>query len=159
MTYFGKGIYTLPAAARILNISPQKIHRWVNGYTFCKHNETYAGKPLIKPDFGSNGTSEIISFLDLAELLFINAFIQHGISIKKIRIAADNLSTILESSHPFAMQRMYTDGKSIFAELAEKEQDYSLLDLLKKQYQFEEIIHPSLYECMDFKDYYVQSAP
>jgi uncharacterized protein (DUF433 family) len=95
----------------------------------------------------------IISFLDLAELLFIRTFIQHGISIQKIRKAAITASNLLNTSHPFAIKKMFTDGKSIFAKIAKKEDDLSLLDLINKQFQFDEIVEPILYECIDFNKY------
>jgi uncharacterized protein (DUF433 family) len=48
---------------------------------------------------------------------------------------------------------MFTDGKSIFAEIALKDKDTSLLDLIQKQYQFAKIIEPTLYKCIDFNQH------
>jgi uncharacterized protein (DUF433 family) len=59
-------------------------------------------------------------------------------------------SELLDTSHPFAIRKMFTDGKSIFAEIAQKENISSLLDLINRQYQFEEIIEPILYGHIDF---------
>ncbi len=150
MTYFGKGIYTLTTAAKILKMNPQKMRRWIKGYTYHKNMECHSYKPLFKTEFDYDSNDVIISFLDLTELLFINSFIQYGISIQKIRKAAIIASDLLKTSHPFAIRKMFTDGKSIFAKIAEKENDTSLLDLLRNQYQFEKIIEPLLYECIDF---------
>ena len=150
MTYFGKGIYTLTTAARILKMNPQKMRRWVKGYTYRKNMECRSYKPLFKTEFEYDPNDAIISFLDLTELLFINNFIQYGISIQKIRKAAIIASDLLKTSHPFAIRKMFTDGKSIFAEIAQKENDPSLLDLLNKQFQLGKIIEPLLYKCIDF---------
>jgi uncharacterized protein (DUF433 family) len=150
MTYFGKGIYTLATAAKILRMNPQKVRRWINGYTYHKNMEYHSYKPLLMTEFEYDSNDVIISFLDLAELLFINNFIQCGISIQKIRKAAIAASDLLETSHPFAIRKMFTDGKSIFAEIAQKEKDQSLLDLLNKQFQLGKIIEPFLYKCIDF---------
>jgi uncharacterized protein (DUF433 family) len=153
MTYFGKGIYTLSTAAKILKINPQKMRRWIKGYTYTKNMECHSRKPLFKTEFEYNSSDVIISFLDLAELLFINTFIQYGISIRKIRTAAIAASNLLDTSHPFAIRKMFTYGKSIFAEIAQREKDSSLLDLIYKQYQLKTIIEPTLYECIDFNKY------
>jgi uncharacterized protein (DUF433 family) len=150
MTYFGKGIYSLSAAAKILRMNPNKMRRWIKSYTYYKNKECHSNKPLFKTEFEYDPDDVIISFLDLTELLFINTFIKYGISLQKIRKAAITASNLLNTSHPFAIKKMFTDGKSIFAEIAQKEKDASLLDLIKKQYQFEKIIEPLLYKCIDF---------
>jgi uncharacterized protein (DUF433 family) len=150
MTYFGKGVYTLTTAAKILNINPQRMRRWINGYTHTKNMECRFYKPLFKTDFDYDSENIIISFLDLTELLFIDTFIQYGISIQKIRKAAITASKLLNISHPFAIKKMFTDGKSIFAEIAKEEKDTSLLDLINKQFQLGKIVEPTLYKCIDF---------
>ena len=150
MNYFGKGIYTLTTAAKILKTNPQKMRRWIKGYTYHKNMECRSYKPLFKTEFDYDSNDVVISFLDLTELLFIENFVRYGISIQKIRKAAIIASDLLKTSHPFAIRKMFTDGKTIFAKIAKKENDTALLDLLKNQYQFEEIIEPLLYECIDF---------
>ncbi|MCL2442516.1 MAG: DUF433 domain-containing protein [Treponema sp.] len=150
MTYLGKGVYTLPTAAKILGINSQKMRRWVNGYTYQKDLEHRSSKPIFKTEFKYNSDDVIISFLDLAELLFIKTFIQYGISVQKIKKAAIVASELLKTSHPFAIKKIYTDGKSIFAKIAQEEKDSSLLDLLRRQYQFGNIIEPTLFKCIDF---------
>ena len=154
MVYFGKGIYTLSTAAKVLEMSPQKMRRWINGYTYYNSNREYRSiEPLLKPEFEYDNKDVIISFLDLVELLFIKSFIGYNISIQKIREAAIKASKFLNTSHPFAIQKMYTDGKTIFANLAKEESDPSLLDLLTEQYQLGEIIESTLYNCIDFSIY------
>ena len=150
MTYFGKGIYTLSTAAKILKMNPQKMRRWINGYTYHKNMKCRSMKPLFETEFKYDVNDIIISFLDLTELLFINTFIGYGISIQKIRKAAVAASKLLNTSHPFAIRKMFTDGKSIFAEIAEETNDTSLLDLIKRQYQFAKIIESTLFKCIDF---------
>lgn len=150
MVYLGKGIYTLPTAAKILKINPKKVRRWINGYTYNKNEVNRFVEPLVETEFKNDSNNVIISFLDLMELRLINAFIKYGLSIQKIRKAAITASRLLNTDHPFAIQKMFTDGKSIFAKIAQEENDTSLLDLIDKQYQFEEIIESVLYERIDF---------
>jgi uncharacterized protein (DUF433 family) len=152
MTYFGKGIYTLTTAAKILKMNPQKMRRWINGYTYHKNMVCRSYNPLFKTEYEYDSDDEIISFLDMTELLFINNFVQYGISIQKIRKAAIIAADLLKTSHPFAIRKMFTDRKSIFAEIAQKEKDPSLLDLINEQFQLGKIIEPLLYKCIDFND-------
>jgi uncharacterized protein (DUF433 family) len=152
MKYLGKGVYTLTTAAKILRINPRKMRRWINGYTYQKNMECRSKKPLFKTDFIYNSDDVIISFLDLTELLFIKTFIQYGISVQKIRKAAINAANLLDTSHPFAVREMFTDGKTIFAKIAQDENDTSLLDLIKEQFQLGKIIEPLLYKCIDFDE-------
>jgi len=157
MTYLGKGVYTLTTAAKILKMNPQKIRRWINGYIYNKNMEFRSVKPLFKTEFYNDNNDVIISFHDLTELLFISEFIEYGLSIQKIRKAAAAAARLLNTSHPFAIKKMFTDGKSIFAKIAKEENDPSLLDLLRKQYEFNEIIEPTLIKCIDFdKNDYAQ---
>jgi len=153
VNYLGKGIYSLTTTAKILQLNPQKVRRWILGYTYRKNMENHSSKPLIKTEFECSSDDMIISFLDLTELLFIKSFIDYGISIQKIRNAAITASNLLKTPHPFAIKKMFTDGHSIFARIAREENDTSLLDLIKKQYEFEKIIEPTLYECIDFDKY------
>jgi uncharacterized protein (DUF433 family) len=131
-------------------MNPQKMRRWIKGYTYQKNMECRSYNPLFKIEYEYGPKNVVISFLDLMELLFIDNFVQYGISIQKIRKAAIIASDLLRTSHPFAIRKMFTDGKSIFAEIAEKEDDPSLLDLLNRQFQLGKIIEPFLYKCIDF---------
>jgi hypothetical protein len=89
MEYFGKGIYTLSTAAKILGMNSQRMRRWIKGYTYYKNKEYHASKPVFKTGFEYTPDDVVISFLDLAELLFIKSFIRYGISIQKIRKAIE----------------------------------------------------------------------
>lgn len=53
------------------------------------------------------------------------------------------------------MKKIYTDGKSILAHIARESDTQELIDLIWKQYQFTEIVLPTLYECIDFNHYEV----
>ncbi|MCL2609784.1 MAG: hypothetical protein FWD94_07785 [Treponema sp.] len=149
VVYLGKGIYTPAYVARLIKTDTQKTRRWVKGYTYRKDAELKSVAPIFKREFDQFSEEVALSFLDLAELLFIRHFIELGFGIQKIRKAAFAASKFLDTDHPFALQKIYTDGKSIFATLAEKENDLSLLDLIKDQFQFEKIVQPTL-TCLDF---------
>ncbi len=91
--------------------------------------------------------------MDLIEILFIKSFKKYGLSVQLIRIAIERASKLLSTSHPFAVKIFYTDGKTILARIASDSEMPDLIDLLKKQYQFDSIVLPELYECIDFNSY------
>lgn len=91
-----------------------------------------------------------IGFLDLMEARFIHAFRKHGLSLPAIRLAAEEAREVLRTSHPFSRHSFKTDGRTIFAEIADEARDPTLLDLVSRQYAFREILAPYLYEGMEF---------
>lgn len=150
--YIGKGVYTLSDVYKITNISKQKLVRWIRGYTYYRNDKAFKVHPFFTADYQSAEAGLTFSFLDVIELLFINSFATRGVSLQTIRLAADRASELLKTAHPFAQKIFYTDGKTIFAEIAIKHNESDLLDLIKKQYQFEKILEPLLYRCLDFDE-------
>jgi uncharacterized protein (DUF433 family) len=91
-----------------------------------------------------------LSFLDLVEVRFVNAFLRAGVPWKIIRLAAERARALSKSTHPFSTRRFRTDGRTIFAEAVEQSGESTLLDLVKSQYAFHQVISPTLYVGFDF---------
>jgi uncharacterized protein (DUF433 family) len=70
-----------------------------------------------------------MTFLDLAELLIVKGFRQHGVTLPTIRAAAETASAIFGVDHPLAFQRLKTDGRDIFPEVEESEDHVGLVSL------------------------------
>ena len=64
-----------------------------------------------------------ISYLQLIEIGVVAAMRKSGISLKKIRQAREYLSTQMDTKYPFAHYRFKTDGKSLFMDYDQIEQD------------------------------------
>lgn len=152
MNYIGKGIYSIPEIKYLTGISSYKIDRWTNGYTYYRKKQICHIDPVYCNDYEDLDQKTFLSFLDLIEILFIDSFEKHGLSLQSIRKAADCAAKLFNTTHPFAKKVFYTDGKTILAKIAEENKDPDLLDLLKKQYQIESIVSPTLYECLDFNN-------
>lgn len=152
MEYLGKGIYTYKDASSITGVRIESVRRWFDGYKDYKSNRRIG--PLIKREYQNTAHQKLISFLDLIELLFINAFHSYRVSLQSIRIAVNQASLLLKTDHPFATKKFYTDGKTILAEIIQGN-DSALVDLIKQQYQISEIVFPLLYNCIDFRNYEV----
>ena len=151
MNYIGNGLYTYKDVSHLTGLSVFKIRRWSEGYKRSDSNNEI--QPVFDSDYDKIDSKKVLSFLDIIEILFIKAFHQYGISIQTIRVAIESASKLLNSEHPFAMKKIYTDGKTIIAKIAKESDSIELIDLLKKQYQFADIILPTLYECIDFNHY------
>lgn len=150
--FFGRGIYTVPEAARLLTLPSGKLRRWAAGYEFNYRGAPRFSKPLIHSEFKTTTGFVEISFLDLIELLFIKTFHERGVSLPVIRLTAATAAGLLGSDHPFCNQRFRTDGHTIFAKLLRKqlegaeltEADWRLIDLRTGQHEFHDIVTPFL---------------
>lgn len=148
--FLGRGIYTLTEAAVLSGISTTKISRWIRGYGHGTGAKTSRSEAIFTHDFQEISGRTALSFLDLIEIQFVDWFREHGVSWKSIRIAADRAAHILDSSHPFAKRRFFTDGKTILARITEEYREPDLIDLVRQQYEMDEIVSPVLYASLDF---------
>ena len=141
----GQGIYTVPEASRLSRVSSQRIRRWLRGYWYATSLGPNRTPPIISGDFGDAG---VLSFRDLIEVRFIDAFLRAGVSWRTIKVAQERARESLGTSHPFSSRRFRTDGGTILMETGEQE----LLDLVRNQMAFKAIVGPFLYRGLEFGD-------
>ncbi len=151
-TYLGLGLYSVAEAVRLTGIPTASLRRWLMGYRYRSAGEAHALPPLIESPLKPLEGSPALTFLDLLEVRFIAAFRQHGISLQAIRLAASRGKDLFQRNHPFATRAFKTDGQTIFAEIADQAEDRVLLDLLKNQFAFRQVLEPYLYEGIEFSD-------
>ncbi len=150
-TYVGNGVYSVPEAARLTGIQPGRIRRWTKGYDFRKRDRSRSqSSALFAGSYRDVGGKPGLSFLDLIEIRFVEAFRSYGVSLQAIRIAAHRAAIELNVEHPFATSRFYTDRHRIFLRAAEQDQNVELIDLVGNQYAIDEILTPHLIEGMEF---------
>lgn len=150
--YLGQGIYSISEAAVLSGVTASKISRWVRGYSYTRHAMDARSAAVFERDFEEISGKTALSFLDLVEVQFVDWFRSHGVSWKSIRIAADRASQLLKSTRPFAMRQFFTDGKTIFARITKSYEYSDLIDLVRRQYEINEILSPLLYARLDFND-------
>ncbi|SFQ88314.1 hypothetical protein SAMN05216578_11350 [Halopseudomonas formosensis] len=141
----GVGLYSLPEAAAYTGIPAAQLGRWVFGYR--ADGKQYPGlwqPALVDLD------EKTLGFHDLLEVRFVHAFRQHGISLQAIRAASQHAAEWFKQPYPFTCRRFQTDGRSIFATVLEQTGDESLIDLVKRQYAFKQVISDSLYAGIDY---------
>lgn len=141
----GVGVYTPSEAALYTGIPSQDIRRWLFGYKA----EGVEHSGLWLPELGV-GDEKLLGFRDLLEIRFVDAFRKHGVSLQAIRAASRQAREIFHQHYPFTCRRFQTDGRSIFATVFDETGDEAILDLVKRQYAFRQVIAPSLYEGIEY---------
>lgn len=147
----GTGLYTVPQAARLANVPAASIRRWLFGYKYKQADGSFASRsPNVAADL-ANAVNEhrILTFKDLIEIHFVNAFLTHGVSWATIKIAAAKARDLTEDDHPFATNRFFTDGETIFTEVKSTRRVHDLLDLKRGQMAFRRILNQSLRAKLD----------
>jgi uncharacterized protein (DUF433 family) len=142
------GVYTVPEASRLTRIAPARIRRWVRGYSF---GESGHSPPVWQRQLPDVDGKLALGFKDLMELRFVNAFLEQGVTWKKLRQSAEQAANLVGSTHPFSTRRFKTDGKQIFAHLAEGAAE-PLMDLLLKQQVIYAVVAPRLFAGVEFDD-------
>jgi len=156
MKFTGIGLYTFHEASRFTRIPVRDLRRWFDGYSYRNkaHAEAVSVPPLWESELADEGMNGI-SFHDLLEIRFVQAFRQHGVSLQTIRLASRQARALFDTPYPFTSQRFQTDGRTIFASAMEATGETALLDLVKRQYAFRKIIEPSLYRGIEFNQNHV----
>lgn len=145
-SFFNRGIYSAPEAARILQVKTAWVYRLIRGYTF----KTRSGAPSSSPKLFEAELGEVrglftVTFLDLIELMFVRDFLKQGVSLHTIRKAAVAAAELYsEEQHPFCVQQFQTDGKRIFARAASEVGDDKMVELVKRQHVFTRVVAPYL---------------
>jgi uncharacterized protein (DUF433 family) len=150
MNLVGIGLYSFPEAAKLTGIDSSRLRRWLHGYSYhpkgeeAKRSAPLWESPLLKDQL------DAISFGDLLEVRFVEAFRQHGVSLHTIRVAAQHARELFHTVYPFTNRRFQTDGRAVFAEAIRETGDVEMIDLGKKQYVFDKVVRPSLYTGIEF---------
>lgn len=144
----GVGIYTIPQAAQLSEVPVKTVRRWLFGYRYRYRGQDVRQPSVVATD-GQLRSLRVVTFRDLIEVQFVHAFHREGVSWKTIRIAATRAREITGSDHPFATRAFVTDGRTIFAEIAQRTGNRELLDLRNDQMAFRRILLPSLRSRLD----------
>ena len=121
-TALGIGIYSREEAARLIGVTPSRLRRWVDGYTYHYRYHSVATKrnrpPVVARDLPVLDDTIALSFVELMELRIVRALRKRGVSLQEIRKAAEVAGTQFGTVHPFASRRVFSDGRRVFAALS-----------------------------------------
>ena len=140
------GLYSVPEAARLTRISVGKVRRWLKGYDFRSGTSVRHSDAVWQGELKPIENKLALSFRDLLELRFVDAFIRAGVSWKTMRRAHGRAQEELQTTHPFCSNRISTDGKSILMRQAKEDGDEALLNLVTQQREFTKIVQEFLKE-------------
>jgi uncharacterized protein (DUF433 family) len=140
------GLYTVPDAARLTRISTGKIRRWLKGYDFKSGQRIHHSDAVWKGELPPIENKLALSFRDLLELRFVDAFIRAGVSWRTMRRAHAKAQDELRTTHPFCSNRIATDGKNILLRQGEEDSDEALVNLVNNQREFRRIVQDFLKE-------------
>jgi uncharacterized protein (DUF433 family) len=140
------GLYSVPEAARLTRISVGKVRRWLKGYDFRSGTSVRHSDAVWQGEIKPIEHKLALSFRDLLELRFVDAFIRAGVSWKTMRRAHGRAQEELKTTHPFCSNRISTDGRNILMRQAEEDGDEALLNLVTQQHEFTKIVQNFLKE-------------
>lgn len=110
-------MYTSAEASRFINLNPTRVRRWLSGYGYEYRENIRHQRPVIHRK-ATEGSS-YASFLDLIDLLFVKGFLDHGLSLQRVRKALCEAEEILGTNH-FARESFFTDGRDIYLQVRKK---------------------------------------
>ncbi len=142
--WVGIGVYSIPQAARLSGVPSQRIRRWVRGYSYAYKEERHNSPALWRPQLPLIDDSQVLGFLDLMEIRFVDAFLNAGVSWPLLRRAAAKAADVFNTTHPFSQKRFKTDGRSVFIEVVDESGRTAIWDLVRDQLAFQKIIAPYL---------------
>lgn len=140
------GLYTVSEAARLSRISAGKIRRWIKGYDFKRGSSLRHSPAVVAGDIEPLENKLALSFRDLLEIRFVDAFLRAGVSWKTMRRAHAKAQQELKTRHPFCSKRVATDGKNILLRQAKEDGDEVLLNLMTEQREFSKLVQNFLRE-------------
>ncbi len=146
LSLLNTGLYAVPEAARLTRVSVGKIRRWIKGYSYKKGASVRHSDAVWQGEIKPLGDKIALSFRDLLELRFVDAFIRAGVSWRTMRRAHTKAQAELQTTHPFCSNRIATDGKNILMRQAEEDSDQALLNLVTEQHEFSRIVQNFLKE-------------
>lgn len=149
-TLIGVGLYTPQEAGRLTGIPPRSIRRWLYGYARRAGESRRSIKAVWDGGLRPVNGATALSFLDLMEARFVEAFRRHGVAWPVIRRASQGASEALQIDHPFSTRRFRTDGRRIFAEWIEESGEATILDIVRDQYAFHQVISRTLYDGIEY---------
>lgn len=118
--------YPAAEAGRLVGLTAPRVRRWLKGYEYS-YRDTLRHQPPVLGRVSTTAGTTYASFLDLVDLLFARAFLNHGFSLQKVRRALDEARQLLGTSH-FARETFFTDGGSIYLQLRDRGE--AILELL-----------------------------
>ncbi len=139
VTYINKGIYSVARAATLAGVRSDAIRRWATPQASSGNG------PVIRPDYTPVDNEISLSFLDLVEVQLVARLREEGLSLQRVREAHRFISQEFGVVHPFAWQKLETDGRDLFIRWAFEDSDDLIIKASGKRQSnivFTEVVEP-----------------
>ena len=105
--------YAISEAARILRVKPVTLRTWCVGW---KKTPARRGQPPVIRADGDQLDETYLSFFNLIEAGFLNAYRETGAPMQRVRAALEFCRTRLSIPRPLLTQRFRIDGRDLVLE-------------------------------------------
>ena len=140
----GRGLYSPTEASRLTRVPIRRINRWTRGYWFVHRGKPQWSDPIVGGGALRIGDAPFLDFADLIEVRCLSALRDQRIGWSAIRLASLRAKEVLATSHPFSSDRFKVVGQSILAEITDQAGDRQLLDLVRDQWVFKQLVFDKL---------------
>lgn len=124
---FGRRLYTVADAARLVGMHPSTLDTWAHGYERQPQDRPIVAQgPVITALGRVIGDNRSIPFIGLVEATVVQAFRRTGLPMQRIRRALEVLTAQDELEHALASQRLYSDGAEVLYDYAQSSDDKQL---------------------------------
>ncbi len=108
-------MYSASTVSKLIGLSVTRVRRWLMGYEYTYPVGSDFGFPKRhkEPVISRKADSSCASFYDLIDLLFVKRFLEHGVSLQKVRKALKEAEELI-GGHHFAQRIFFTDGRNIY---------------------------------------------
>lgn len=125
---FSTALYTVPEAARYLDVPASTLNSWAHGYrNHPPGRRAVIGAPILTTVPRRAARLPVIPFIGLAEGAVLTAIRRSGVPMQRIRPALEQLDAQIGLSHALASRRLYTDGAEVLFDYAEATDDPALV--------------------------------
>jgi uncharacterized protein (DUF433 family) len=135
----GKGVYSIPEAARLTGLRPARVREWFRGRPSVSRPT-----PIFRGDYKSANGDFAISFLDLIDAYVAGQLREHGVSMQNVRQVYNRLAADFHVPHAFCHKELLTAGKTVLMHGLDEKGVEQLIEILTRQRVFPEIIRPFL---------------
>ncbi len=141
-TFIHIGIYGIPEAARLTGLGESRVRRWLTGYSYVAAGQRRKARPVWSGQLAPIRGRRAVSFRDLIEMKFVDAFLRAGVSWKTIRDVQELARQQFHFDHPFSTNRFRNDGRHLVMSVLQGDHQASLFDISTRQQTFLEAADP-----------------
>lgn len=136
----GRGLYSPTEVSRLTRVPIRRINRWTRGYWYVHRGRPQWSGPIVGAGGERISDAPFLDFADLIEVRCLSALRDRKIGWSSIRLASLRAKDVLGTTHPFSSNRFRIVGRSILAEVTDEGGDRQLLDLVRNQWVFDELV-------------------